>query len=75
MNVYSYDRRADTGPASRLKNVQPPISSAGREIERSKGILHGLVKELEMLAHHTSGREPNWRPSILRKRCVNVVMK
>jgi len=50
---YSYDRRADTGPASRLKNVEPPIKAAEREIEKSKGILHGLVRELEMVAKHT----------------------
>ncbi len=50
---YSYDRQADTGPASRLKNVEPPIKAAEREIEKSKGILHGLVRELEMVAKHT----------------------
>lgn len=50
---YSYDRRADTGPASRLKNVEPPIKAAEREIEKSKGILHGLVKEMGMVATHT----------------------
>lgn len=50
---YSYDRRADTGPASRLKNVEPPIKAAEREIEKSKGILHGLVKEMEIVAKHT----------------------
>lgn len=49
----SYDRRADTGPASRLKNVEPPIKAAERKIERSKGILHGLVREMEMVAKHT----------------------
>lgn len=50
---YSYDRTADTGPASRLKNVAPPIKAAEREIEKSKGILHGLVREMEMVARHT----------------------
>jgi len=50
---YSYDRRADTGPASRLKNVEPPIKAAEREIEKSKSILHGLVKEMGFVAKHT----------------------
>lgn len=53
---YSYDRRADSGPASRLKNVEPPIKAAEREIEKSKGILHGLVKEMEFVAKHTHDR-------------------
>lgn len=51
--AYRYDRTADTGPASRLKNVEPAVKSAEREIERGKSILHGLVREMEMVAHHT----------------------
>ena len=53
MNRYSYDRQADQGPASRLKNVEPAILTAEREIEKAKGILHGLVREMEMTARHT----------------------
>lgn len=53
---YSYDRTADTGPASRLKNVEPPIKAAEREIERSKAILHGLVKEMEFTVRHTKDK-------------------
>lgn len=50
---YDYSRTADTGPASRLKNVEPAVRGAEREIERGKSILHGLVREMEMVAHHT----------------------
>lgn len=51
--VYAYGRTADQGPASRLKNVEPNVKAAEREIEKAKGILHGLVREMEMVAKHT----------------------
>lgn len=51
---YDYGRTADQGPASRLKNVEPAIKTAEREIEKAKGILHGLLREVEMVAKHTS---------------------
>ena len=50
---YTYDRTADTGPASRLKNVEPAVRQAEREIEKAKAIIHGLVHELELTAKHT----------------------
>lgn len=56
MADYSYDRTADTGPASRLKNVAPHVRTAERELERAQSILHGLVREMEMVAKHTHDR-------------------
>ncbi len=52
---YSYDRTA-MGPASRLKDATTNLSAAEREMERAKSILQGLVKEMELVAKHTSDR-------------------
>lgn len=47
---YSYDRTA-MGPASRLKDAEQYLKQGDRQIEQAKGVLHGLVKELELFAH------------------------
>lgn len=50
---YSYDRRA-MGPGSRLKDVGQYLHQGDRQIEQARGVLHGLVKEMEIIAKHTS---------------------
>ena len=54
---YSYDRRADTGPASRLKNVEPSLRTAEREIKRARSVLQGLLREMEMIARRTHAKD------------------
>ena len=50
---YTYYRIANGGPASRLKDATSSLHTAERDIERVKSILHGLVAEMGMVAHHT----------------------
>ncbi len=58
MALYSYDRRAfSLGPASRLKDAEQYIRQGDRQIEQARGVLHGLVKELEIIAKHTSDHQ------------------
>lgn len=56
MSGHDYDRRkrADMGPAGRLKDAEQYIRQGDRQIELARGVLHGLVKELELVAKHTS---------------------
>jgi hypothetical protein len=42
------------GPAGRLKDAEQYIRQGDRQIEQARGVLHGLVKELELVARHTS---------------------
>lgn len=60
MSEYSYDRRKQAfsqGPAGRLKDAEAYIRQGDRQIEQAKGVLHGLVKELEIIAKHTSDHQ------------------
>jgi hypothetical protein len=55
MSAYSYDRRKlAMGPASRLKDADSYIRQGDRQIEQARGVLHGLAKELEIIAKHTT---------------------
>lgn len=56
MGGFDYDRRkqADIGPASRLKDAEQYVRQGDRQIEQARGVLHGLAKELELVAKHTS---------------------
>ncbi len=56
MGDYDYDRRRafSQGPASRLKDAEQYVRMGDRQIEQARGVLHGLVKELELVAKHTS---------------------
>jgi len=59
MSDYSYDRRKafSTGPAGRLKDAGQYVRQGDRQIEQARGVLHGLAKELELVAHHTSDHQ------------------
>jgi hypothetical protein len=60
MSEYSYDRRRQAfsqGPASRLKDAQQYVRQGDRQIEQARGVLHGLVKELGLIATHTSDHQ------------------
>jgi hypothetical protein len=60
MGGYSYDRRKEAysqGPAGRLKDAEGYVRQGDRQIEQARGVLHGLVKELEIVAHHTSDHQ------------------
>jgi hypothetical protein len=56
MSAYDYDRRRaySQGPASRMKDAEGYVRQGDRGIEQARGVLHGLVKELEIVAKHTS---------------------
>lgn len=58
MSAYDYDRRKQAmGPASRLKDADQYIRQGDRQIEQARGVLHGLAKELELVAKHTSDHQ------------------
>ena len=59
MGSFDYDRRkqADLGPAGRLKEAEQLVRQGDRQIEQARGVLHGLVKELEIVAKHTSDHQ------------------
>ena len=59
MSGFDYDRRklADIGPAGRLKEADQLVRQADRGIEQARGVLHGLVKEMELVAKHTSDHQ------------------
>ena len=55
---HDYDRRKQAmGPASRLKDAEQYVRQGDRQIEQARGVLHGLVKELEIVAKHTSDHQ------------------
>jgi hypothetical protein len=58
MGDYSYDRRKQAmGPASRLKDAEQYVRQGDRQIEQARGVLHGLVSELAIVARHTGDHD------------------
>ena len=60
MSEYSYDRRRQAfsqGPAGRLKDAVGYVRQGDRQIEQAKGVLHGLMKEMEIVAKHTTDHQ------------------
>jgi hypothetical protein len=49
--------RQAMGPASRLKDVAQYLHASDHPLEQAKGVLHGLTKELELVAHHTQDHQ------------------